>query len=67
MQKLFLRERFPKSLARNPSPQRLSNGNRTMKFGWLIEYNINVFLKKSYTKCRDEASPIPFSAYYFIN
>ena len=33
-----------------------SNGNQTMKFGQLIEYNMkNTFLEKSYTKCRGEA------------
>ena len=29
-----------------------SKGNQTMKFGQLIEYNIeNIFVEKSYTKC----------------
>ena len=33
-----------------------------MKFGQLIEYNIehNIFLEKSYAKCGEEASPRPF-------
>ena len=35
-----------------------SKGNKTMKFGQLIEYNMrNIFLEKLYTKCRGEASP----------
>ena len=39
-----------------------SNGNQTMKFGQLIEYNMkNIFLYKSYTKCGGETSPRPFS------
>ena len=30
-----------------------NEGNQTMKFGQLIEYNMrNIFLEKSYTKCR---------------
>ena len=34
-----------------------SKGNRTMRFGQLIEYNMrNIFLEKSYTKCGEEAS-----------
>ena len=38
-----------------------SKGNKTMKFGQLMEYNIkNIFLTKSYTKCDGEASPKPF-------
>ena len=33
-----------------------------MKFGQLIESNIrNIFLEKSYAKCRRESSPRPFS------
>ena len=36
-------------------------GNQTMKFGQLIEYNMrNIFLEKSYAKCREEISPRPF-------
>ena len=36
-------------------------GNQTMKFGQLIECNLrNIFLAKSYRKCRGEASPRPF-------
>ena len=32
-----------------------------LKFGELIEYNMrNIFLEKSYTKCRGEASPRSF-------
>ena len=39
-----------------------SKGNQTMKFGQLIECNMrNIFLEKSYTKCREETSPRPFS------
>ena len=39
-----------------------SKGSQTMKFGQLIEYNMrNIFLEKSYTKCRGETSPRPFS------
>ena len=39
-----------------------SKGNKTMKFGQLIEYDIrNIFLEKSYTKCGGETSPRPFS------
>ena len=42
-----------------------------MKFGQLIEYNRNIFLGKSYTKCRGEF-PDPFlknqnKAYLWIN
>ena len=34
-----------------------SKGNKRMKFGHLIEYNMrNIFLEKSYTKCGGEAS-----------
>ena len=37
-------------------------GNRTMKFGQLMEYNMrNIFLKKLYTKCAGETIPRPFS------
>ena len=33
-----------------------------MKFDQLIEYNVrNIFLEKSYTKCRGKISPRPFS------
>ena len=33
-----------------------------MKFGQLIECNTrNIFLEKSYAKCDEETSPIPFS------
>ena len=39
-----------------------SNGNQTMKFGQLIEYNMrNIFRGKSYTKCGGENSPRPSS------
>ena len=38
-----------------------SQGNQSMKFGQLIEYNIrNIFLEKSYTKCGGESIPRPF-------
>ena len=38
-----------------------SRGNRTMKFGQLIECNMgNIFLEKSYTKCDEGTSPRPF-------
>ena len=36
-----------------------SKANQTMKFGQLTEYNMrNVFLEKSYTKCKGETIPI---------
>ena len=39
-----------------------SNGNQTIKFGQLIEYNMRKnFLEKSYTKCGGETIPRPFS------
>ena len=38
-----------------------SKGNQTMKFSQLIEYNRNVFLENSYTKCGGETIPRPFS------
>ena len=39
-----------------------SEGNQTMKFGQLIEYNMtNIFLEKSSTECDEETSPRPFS------
>ena len=42
-----------------------SQGNQTMKFDPLVEYNrrnrTNIFLEKSYTKCGGEASPRPIS------
>ena len=39
-----------------------SKGNQKTKFGKLIEYGMrNIFRKKSYTKCRRETSPGPFS------
>ena len=38
-----------------------SRGNQTMKFGHLIEHDMeNIFLKKSFTKCGGEASPRHF-------
>ena len=37
-----------------------SEDNQIMKFSQLIEYNRNVFLEKSYTKCGGEACPHPF-------
>ena len=38
-----------------------SKGNQKMKFRQLIEYNMrNVFLEKSYTKCRGETIPRTF-------
>ena len=37
-----------------------SKGDYTMKFGQLTEYNIIIFLEKSYTKCGSEASLRPF-------
>ena len=37
-----------------------SKGNQTVKFNQLIEYNKrNIFLEKSCTECRGEASPRP--------
>ena len=39
-----------------------SKGNKAMKFGQLIEYNMtNNFLERSYTKCSGEAIPRSFS------
>ena len=38
-----------------------SKGNQTVKFDQLIEYNRNIFLKKSYANCGGEAIPRPFS------
>ena len=39
-----------------------SNGNQSMKFGQLIEYNMtNMFLEKSYAKCGGETIPRPYS------
>ena len=32
-----------------------------MKFGQLIEYNINIFVEKSNTKCAGETIPRPLS------
>ena len=38
-----------------------SKDNKTETFGQLIGYNMrNIFLKKSYSKCGEEASPGPF-------
>ena len=35
-----------------------SEGNQTMKFDQLIEYNMrNIFFEKSYTKCGGETIP----------
>ena len=51
------------TIAMNVLPNISRNkGNRTMRFGQLIEYNMrNIFLEKSYTKCGGETSPRPFS------
>ena len=39
-----------------------SNGNKTMKFSQLIDYNMrNIFLVKSYTQYGGETIPRPFS------
>ena len=39
-----------------------SNGNQTMEFGQLTEYNMgNIFVEKSYTKCGGETITRPFS------
>ena len=39
-----------------------SNGNQTMKFVQLLEYNMrNIFVEKSYTKCSGGTIPRPFS------
>ena len=39
-----------------------SKGNKTIKFGQVIEYNPrNIFLEKLFTKCSEETSPRPFS------
>ena len=37
-----------------------SKENQPMKFGQLIEYNMNIFLEKSYIKCDEETIPKPF-------
>ena len=38
-----------------------SEGNKTLKYGQLIEYNMrNIFIGKSYTKWGEEASLRPF-------
>ena len=37
-----------------------SKVDKTMKFDQLIEYNINIFLEKSYTKFNGKTSPRPF-------
>ena len=35
-----------------------SKGNQTMKFGWLLKYNMrNSSLEKSYTKCDWKLAP----------
>ena len=35
-----------------------SKDNQTMKFGWLIEYNLKNFVfERSYTECCEETSP----------
>ena len=51
------------TIAMNVLPNISRNkGNRTMRFGQLIEYNMrNIFLEKSYTKCGGETIPRPFS------
>ena len=39
-----------------------SNGNWTIKYGQLIEYNMaNIFLEKLFPKCSGEIIPRPFS------
>ena len=38
-----------------------SKDNWKMKFAQLIEYNRNIFLEKSCTKCGGETIPRPFS------
>ena len=38
-----------------------SKDNQAMKFGQLIEYNRNIFVEKSYTKCAGETIPRPIS------
>ena len=38
-----------------------STDNEVMKFGPLVEYNINIFLEKSYAKSSGETIPRPFS------
>ena len=39
-----------------------NKGNKTMKFGQLIERNMrNIFLEKSYAKCGGETNPRSFS------
>ena len=37
-----------------------NQGNQTMQFGQLIEYNMrNIFIEKSFTKCGGETIPRP--------
>ena len=43
-----------------------SKSNQPMKFSQLIEYNNEIFLVKSYTKCGEEAIPRPFSKKFKI-
>ena len=39
-----------------------SKGNQKMKFGQFIDDNMrNIFLEKSFTKCKGETFPRPFS------
>ena len=38
-----------------------SKGNQAMKFSQLIEYNRNIFVEKSYSKCAGETISRPLS------
>ena len=38
-----------------------NKGNQTMKFGQFLEYNINIFLEKSFIKWDGKTIPRPFS------
>ena len=38
-----------------------NKGNQTMKSGQFLEYNINIFLEKSFIKWDGETIPRPFS------
>ena len=45
-----------------------SEGNQTMKFGQLTEYNMrNIFPEKSYTKCGGQTSPRTFCGKLNLN
>ena len=41
--------------------QYLKNKGSQTKFGQLIEYDMNIFVEKSYIKCAEETIPRPLS------